>query len=143
MTSRDIKINFIIETVANYYSMVTDDLMIKTRRTEYIKPRYISIYFSKKITQTSYENLATYYPVYTVTSCHAKIRHAYNSIQGRIDIYKSFQNEMDEVSKYIKDQWKKRSDEIKKDAEIKRMEQEESDMDKEVFTFQLNDFYKN
>lgn len=111
---------FIIETVAKDYGLTVPELMSINRHRDIIRARHEAIYFCRKLTKMSLRAIADCFPCYKGTpdyGLHCIVLHACKSIQGRIDIYGDYRDEMRGLEEYIKKQYDG-SEEVRQENEF-------------------------
>ena len=94
-TAREISIEFIQRTVADYFNIAVDTINTSTRRREVAQPRQICMYFAKKYTKL---------PLSTIgKSCgnkdHATVLHACRVIADLYETDKKMHADIDEIDK--------------------------------------------
>jgi len=97
-TAREISIEFIQRTVADYFNIAVDTINTSTRRREVAQPRQICMYFAKKYTKL---------PLSTIgKNCgnkdHATVLHACRVIADLYETDKKMHADIDEIDKLMK-----------------------------------------
>jgi chromosomal replication initiator protein len=97
--NKEITLEFIKETVCNYFNLPISSLSTKSRKREIVLARQLAMYFAKKLTYSSSS---------VIGACigdkdHATVLYACNIINNLIDTDKDFKNRVIEVeAKWMK-----------------------------------------
>ena len=96
-SSREMSIEYIQKVVCDYFSIPISLMLSKTRKGNVVAARHISMYLSRKHTQSSLATIGS--------KCgnkdHATVLHACKSVQNSYDTDKRFRADLDEIEKLI------------------------------------------
>lgn len=81
----------IVQTVAEYFRMPKESLMLKSRKTEIVRPRMLAMYFGDKTFSTS--DVARYFKME-----HASVIHAKKVINQELGYDKKLRQDIDSLS---------------------------------------------
>lgn len=76
---KEIKITEIIRKVASFFNVTYDEIIGSSRKNEFILPRHISMYISKKLSKKSLADIAKIFK----RNNHSSILHAYEKIEKK------------------------------------------------------------
>jgi chromosomal replication initiator protein len=97
-TAREISIDFIQKIVCDYFNIQVDMMNSKTRKREIVQARQLSMYFSKKLTNSSLSTIG----MHCGKKDHATVLHACRAISNLIDTDKTFRIQVEDIEKKIK-----------------------------------------
>ena len=86
-------IHYIVEVVAEYYTITVLQLLGKSRKAEFVRPRHIAIYLCK----THHPDITWVYLAAKFKRNHATIIHAYNLISSQVDIDRDITKEVNHL----------------------------------------------
>lgn len=95
--SNEITPNLIIEVVSEHFGVNPEDITSKKRNAEFVLPRQIIMYLCRKLTDTSYTNIAKLLN----KKDHTTIIHGCTKIESEISTSKDLQNKIDVIEKKI------------------------------------------
>lgn len=81
----------IASLVADFYNISTDDLVKQSRRKEYVKPRQIAMFLSRRELQSSFPTIGDFFG----GRDHTTVMHAVEKIEQQILQQESFKQEVD------------------------------------------------
>ena len=94
-TSREVSIDFIQKVVCDYFNLPIETLKSKTRKREIVQARQISMYFSKKMTQSSLAKIGAH--------CggrdHATVLHACRTVANLSETDNTYSGYIDDLEK--------------------------------------------
>lgn len=95
--SKEISIEYIQKVVCDYFNIPIDTMLSKTRKGEVVAARHISMFLSRKHTQTSLATIGS--------KCgnkdHATVLHACRSVQNSCDTDKKFRANLEAIEKKL------------------------------------------
>jgi len=97
-TKKDISIDFIQETVCDYFNIPIDLLKSKTRKREIVQSRQIAMYFAKTLTKSSLATIGSQIG----GKDHATVLHACKTVNNLIETDKRFKMYIDDIEKRFK-----------------------------------------
>ena len=89
--------NLIIEVVSEHFGVKSEDITSKKRNAEFVVPRQIIMYLCRKLTDTSYTNIAKLLN----KKDHTTIIHGCSKIEAEISTNKDLQNKLEIIEKKI------------------------------------------
>ncbi len=97
-TKKEITIDYIQKVVCDYYKIPVDLIQGKTRKSEIVQARQVSMFFSKNLTKSSLASIG---------SCiggkdHATVLHACKTVNNLIDTDRHFKNQIADIEKKLK-----------------------------------------
>ena len=95
--SNEITPNLIIEVVSEHFGVKPEDITSKKRNAEFVMPRQIIMYLCRKLTDTSYLNIAKLLN----KKDHTTIIHGYSKIEAEISTSKDLQNKLEIIEKKL------------------------------------------
>lgn len=98
MEEKKITIEKIQDVVSNYYNIHLDMIQSKSRKREIVQARQVSMFLSKKYTDSSYSHIGNMIG----KRDHATVLHACKTVQDSIDIDKSFKKSITEIERILK-----------------------------------------
>ncbi len=97
-TKKDISIEYIQETVCEYFKIPLELLKSKTRKREIVQTRQIAMYFAKNFTKASLANIG----MKIGGKDHATVLHACKTVNNLIETDKRFKSDVEEIEKRLK-----------------------------------------
>ncbi len=97
-TKREVSIDFIQETVCNYFNINVEQLKSKTRKREIVQSRQIAMYFAKTLTKSSLATIGAQIG----GKDHATVLHACKTVNNLLDTDKRFKDFIDDIQKKFK-----------------------------------------
>lgn len=97
-SSKEVSIDSISKTVADYYNLSLDLLKSKTRKREIVQARQIAMFFSKQMTNSPLKKIGMNFG----GRDHSTVIHACNTVNDLLDTDKRFKDDVEEISKRIK-----------------------------------------
>ncbi len=97
-TQKELSVDFIQQTVCNYFGLDLDSLQLKTRKREIVQARQVAMYFSKSLTNSSLSCIGTKIG----KKDHATVLHACKTVNNMIETDKEFKNVIQEIETQIK-----------------------------------------
>lgn len=94
---KEVTIDNIKQLVAGHYNMDVELLSSKSRRRDYVVPRQISMYFSRKITGTSLKAIGSEFG----GRDHTTVLHAMKAVENLIDTDVLFKENMEKIQSKI------------------------------------------
>lgn len=95
--SREITVEYIQKTVCNYYNITVDQMLSRSRKSNIVAARHISMYLSRKLTGNSLVTIGD--------KCgkkdHATVLHACKSIENTCQTNEVFRKNVEEIEKRI------------------------------------------
>lgn len=95
--NREITVDFIIELVANYYNISTDDIKGKVRTRNIAVPRQIAMYLSRELTNISLPKIGEYFG-----KDHSTVIHACSKISELKDNDTEIKSSIDSITQKLK-----------------------------------------
>ena len=95
---KKITIDKIQDVVSNYFNIELNMIHSKSRKREIVQARQVSMFLSKKYTDSSYSHIGNMIG----RRDHATVLHACRTVQDSIDIDKSFRNSITEIETLLK-----------------------------------------
>ncbi len=95
--NREITVDFIIELVANYYNISTDDIKGKVRTRNIAVPRQIAMYLSRELTNISLLKIGEYFG-----KDHSTVIHACSKISELKDNDTEIKSSIDSITQKLK-----------------------------------------
>src|SRR5699024_10489642 len=96
-TKKEISIDFIQETVSNYFDLDVETLKSKTRKRHIVQARQISMYFAKKYTKASLASIGSH----TGKRDHSTVLHACRTVDNLTSTDKEFRKFVDDLQKKL------------------------------------------
>ena len=96
-TAREVSIEYIQKIVCDYFDLPIEMLKSKTRKREVVQARQISMYFSKKMTNSSLANIGAH----CGGKDHATVLHACRTVVNLSETDKQFRHYLDELEKKL------------------------------------------
>ena len=96
-TTREISIDYIQKIVCDYFGIPVDQINSKTRKREIVQVRQLSMFFAKKMTNSSLSTIGQH----CGNKDHATVLHACRTINNLIDTDPKFKANVDEIEKKI------------------------------------------
>lgn len=96
-TKKEITLDFIQQTVSNYFNMPVDQLNSKTRKREIVQARQIAMYFAKHKTKSSLSTIGARIG----GKDHATVLHACKTVKNLLDTDKRFKVYVDDIEKML------------------------------------------
>ncbi len=96
-TTREISIDYIQKIVCDYFGIPVDQINSKTRKREIVQVRQLSMYFAKKMTNSSLSTIGHH----CGNKDHATVLHACRTINNLIDTDAKFKANVVEIEKKI------------------------------------------
>jgi len=87
----------IIDRVAGFYSLSTDDLLSRSRKQEVAKARQVAMYLCRELTEQSYASIGTRFG----GRDHSTVIHAYKKIEDRIEEEPEVREEVTSIRKRV------------------------------------------
>ncbi len=97
-TQKELSVDFIQQTVCNYFGLDIDSLQSKTRKREIVQARQVAMYFSKSLTNSSLSCIGTKIG----KKDHATVLHACKTVNNMIETDKEFKSVIQEIETQIK-----------------------------------------
>ncbi len=97
-TSKELSVDFIQQTVCNYFGLDMNSLQSKTRKREIVQARQVAMYFSKSLTNSSLSNIG----IKIGKKDHATVLHACKTVNNMIETDKEFKSVIQEIETQIK-----------------------------------------
>ena len=94
---KEISIDFIQQTVSDYFHLDIDLLQSKTRKRHVVQARQIAMFFAKKYTKASLANIGSQIG----DRDHATVLHACKTIDNLLETDKQFKKFIDEINKKL------------------------------------------
>ena len=94
---REITPSLIIEVVAEHFGVMPEDITSKKRNSEFVVPRQVFMYLCRKLTDTSYVNIARIIG----KKDHTTIIHGVNKIEDDIKTNEELRNKVETIKKKI------------------------------------------
>lgn len=91
---REISIDYIQQTVSEYFQLDVDTLQSKTRKRHIVQARQLAMFFSKKYTKASLQNIGAQIG----DRDHATVLHACKTIENLIETDKQFKKYVDDIN---------------------------------------------
>ncbi len=98
MEEKKITIEKIQDVVCNYFKLELNVIHSKSRKREIVQARQVSMFLSKKYTNSSYSHIGSVIG----KRDHATVLHACKTVQDSIDIDKSFRKSITEIENILK-----------------------------------------
>lgn len=98
MEEKKITIEKIRDVVSHYYKIELDMIQSKSRKREIVQARQVSMFLSKKYTDSSYSHIGNMIG----KRDHATVLHACKAVQDSIDIDKTFRKSITEIERILK-----------------------------------------
>ncbi|MCR5460497.1 MAG: chromosomal replication initiator protein DnaA [Acetatifactor sp.] len=95
--SNEITPNLIIDVVSEHFGVKSEDITSKKRNSEFVVPRQIIMYLCRKLTDTSYTNIAKLLN----KKDHTTVIHGCSKIEAEISTNKDLQNKIEIIEKKI------------------------------------------
>lgn len=96
-SKKEISIDFIQETVSDYFDLDVETLRSKTRKRHIVQARQISMYFAKKFTKASLASIGSH----TGKRDHSTVIHACKTVDNLSSTNKEFKKYVDELDKKL------------------------------------------
>lgn len=96
-TKKEISIDFIQETVSDYFDLDVETLKSKTRKRHIVQARQISMYFAKKYTKASLASIGSH----TGKRDHSTVLHACRTVDNLTSTDKEFKKFVDDLQKKL------------------------------------------
>jgi chromosomal replication initiator protein len=96
-TAREVSIEYIQKIVCDYFDLPIEMLKSKTRKREVVQARQISMYFSKKMTKSSFANIGAH----CGGKDHATVLHACRTVVNLSETDKQFRHYLEELEKKL------------------------------------------
>ena len=87
----------IIDRVADFYNLSTDDLLSRSRKQEIAKARQVAMYLCRELTDQSYASIGTRFG----GRDHSTVIHAYKKIEDRMDVEPDVRDEVQNIRKRV------------------------------------------
>ena len=87
----------IIDVVSDHFGVKSDDITSKKRNQEFVLPRQIIMYLCRKLTDTSYTNIAKLLN----KKDHTTIIHGCSKIESELETNKDLKNKLEIIEKKI------------------------------------------
>ena len=87
----------IIDRVADFYNLSTDDLLSRSRKQEIAKARQVAMYLCRELTDQSYASIGTRFG----GRDHSTVIHAYKKIEDRMDVEPDVRDEVQSIRKRV------------------------------------------
>jgi len=97
-TKREISIDFIQETVCEYFNIEPELLRSKTRKREIVQSRQIAMYFAKTLTKSSLATIGAKIG----GKDHATVLHACKTVNNLLETDKRFKDYIEDIQKRFK-----------------------------------------
>ncbi len=97
-SQKELSVDFIQQTVCEYFGLHVDALQSKTRKREIVQARQVAMYFSKSLTSSSLSTIGAKIG----KKDHATVLHACKTVNNLIETDKDFKNQMQEIEAQIK-----------------------------------------
>jgi chromosomal replication initiator protein len=97
-TTREVTIDYIQKTVADYFNITVEELLSKSRKRDVVQARQIAMFFSKKLTKYSLASIGNQ----TGSKDHATVLHACKTVNDLMETDKQFKKYVTEIDKKIK-----------------------------------------
>ncbi len=91
---REISINYIKQTVSDYFDMDLETLQSKTRKRHIVQARQIAMFFAKKYTQVSLASIGSQIG----KRDHATVLHACKTVDNLVETDKQFKKYVEEIN---------------------------------------------
>ena len=92
-TRRDISIDYILQTVSDYYRIDESNIQMNTRKREIVQVRMVAMYFAKQLTKMSLKTIGAHIG----KKDHATVLHAVNTVNNLIETDRSFKSQIEEL----------------------------------------------
>ena len=92
-TKRDISIDFILQSVSDYFHIDENCILSQTRKREIVQVRQVAMYFAKQMTQMSLKSIGTRLG----KKDHATVLHAVNTVNNLMETDRRFKMQMEEL----------------------------------------------
>jgi chromosomal replication initiator protein len=92
-TRQEISIDYILQTVSDYFHIEGDNILSNTRKREIVQARQIAMYFSKQLTKTSLKSIGTQLG----NRDHATVLHACRTVNNLIETDRRFKSQIEEL----------------------------------------------
>ncbi len=96
-TKKEMSIDFIQETVSDYFDLDVETLKSKTRKRHIVQARQISMYFAKKFTKASLASIGSH----TGKRDHSTVLHACKTVDNLTSTDKEFKKYVDELQQKL------------------------------------------
>lgn len=96
-SEQKVTLEFIIKTVASYFNINEEDLNMKSRKREIVVSRQLAMYFSKKYTDCSLQEIGRKIG----NKNHSTVVHSYKQVVNLYEIDKKFKDTVDKIDKKI------------------------------------------
>ncbi len=97
-SQKELSVDFIQQTVCEYFGLHVDALQSKTRKREIVQARQVAMYFSKSLTSSSLSTIGAKIG----KKDHATVLHACKAVNNLIETDKDFKSQMQEIEAQIK-----------------------------------------
>ena len=91
---REPSIDYILQTVADYYHIDGNNVLSNTRKREIVQARQVSMYFAKQLTKTSLKGIGAQLG----KKDHATVLHACRTVNDLMDTDRRFKLQMEELA---------------------------------------------
>ena len=98
ITPKVMSIEFIRDTVCDFFKLSVDAISTKSRKLEVVQARQIAMYLSKNLTKNSLSTIGNYIG----QRDHATVLHACRTVNNLIETDKQFRTYVEEIEKRIK-----------------------------------------
>ncbi len=94
----EVNMDFIMKTVAEYFSVTLEQLKAKTRKKEIVMARQVAMYFAKEYTPQSLKSIGFHFG----GRDHSTVIHSVQTVSDMIDTDKRFRADIQELQKKFK-----------------------------------------
>ncbi|MGB3619485.1 MAG: chromosomal replication initiator protein DnaA [Catalinimonas sp.] len=98
----EIDVDYIQQSVSDYFSVSLDSLKAKTRKKEIVMARQIAMYFTKEFTDYSLKSIGQYFG----GRDHSTVIHAIRSVKDSIETNRKFRSTMEDLTTRLKQKGK-------------------------------------
>jgi len=92
-SKREPSIDYILQTVADYYQINENNVLSNTRKREIVQARQVAMYFAKHLTKTSLKGIGAYLG----KKDHATVLHACRTVNDLMDTDRRFKMQIEEL----------------------------------------------
>ncbi len=92
-TIKDLTVNQIIKTVAEFYNVTVDEISSDRRTQTLVTPRQVAMFLSRKLTSLSFPEIAKVFD-----KTHATVHHGMQAIQKRMDVESELRRALEQIT---------------------------------------------
>jgi len=92
-TKRELSIDYILQTVADYYRIDENSVLSNTRKREIVQARQVAMYFAKQLTKSSLKGIG----VRLGKKDHATVLHACRTVNDLMETDRQFKMEIEDL----------------------------------------------